>query len=1337
MDKKLILRITIWSITGLILIFSGLVYFYGDINKVKGYIKKDFKERLNCSVDLGEMNWDFDGGKIGFSITEFSVIDPNGNLIIQAGPSRIVWRLRSIIFGRFNHFKRIESINFFVNLERRKNGEINIFEIFPSEGKGKPPKIDNLVLHNGIVHFTDLYKDLNKDILYKDININWQLSKGTKYREVLATTRIGSTKSPSFIKVKGHYTDSNKFNWKKDEVSLYLLAKKIRIADWESYLTSVPEINSVSGKFSGLVHLRKKKGEEFIHVRSKNKINKLDLIINNKFSKDRIYIPRKKISLLGEIHKDKIRIKNLRSTVDKLTYNLTGYINNYTKNLPEVDLKLRTNRFNFKEVKKYIPFSLLPSDTRARIEPINDDGFVKLNLKINGPFIAPKYNGVIFLNDFNLTPESGFLQFIHGLNGKLTLEDHILNIDYINIPIEESTLKLKGKVDNKKIVTSLNIFGEDLSINTLQNIAIDFEPSTQEFLSQVISYGKLDLNLDVLAELNKAPEIKGKIGFHDAGIELFHTDLIELKDLFGDILLDGKNVIFQKLTGLINEDDFYIDGSASLKEDETVNLHLKADQLKIISSLISLVADNSPIKINKDSISGELSKLDISVSGTFSEPSLDGMIFINDIAFKLPDFPDAFDNISGNLVFHDSILEIDDITGSILSALDLGLPSDFVRERYFHINGFVKSLFTKPSPKIEIISEPLEVSNIWKVVKKGLQGTEMEEQINDILDLSGHAQFDIFLEPEKVTGMIIPSNIFVKYKYSPFDLYFNSGNILIKDSDIEITSLIGMLGEGNNFNSDLIIYKYDKPDMYVKGTGKVDLDIPYSADTLNPKFPKMFKTNMSLPTNVTYTFKIPVANVEFDTFLAMNFSIDIDPLMLKDTFDPLISKPMDLEYMLTGNIDLDTEKMDMKINKFNISTVKLSLNTEGEILMIDSESPSLMLNYHTDPGSNIYMIIKSVAPISKHVRVFGEIDLDGTINGSPIMPEFTWMAKMKDTMVQPIFEPNKRVNVEDGETSGYFDGDKGNVKAVFHNADYFSFHAMTISLSATYENPVAYIQEFSFDVDPGNIHLTGNYNPVNGNSDIEALGKDIEVSKLSEFIVLNPEKLRGNTNFTVMLMTSGLSTKDLIQNSQGEVSFSVTNGHIGEIALLHKGLQVASLFKQGIFGLNLRNIFTLFFNFKNGDFNIVDGKFKLNNGIVKEKFFHYRADNLFLNSFGRIDLNNFLANLAVYGYLPKKPEDYLNNNEGKGAVKILTDSVTFIPFLISKGLNYIPFVSTTPPKHFKFKIEGSLKDQDQVVKNTAKSFKWLKGKKLKKEIEYFPEEGDYRKQNYEGIRSPH
>ncbi len=1280
--SKTIIRILVYFSLTLCIIAACFLYIFGDINKLKSYVEKNLKDQLTCTVKLGELSWDWDGLKLGVTTSEISLYDRENNLVLQAGPSRFIWHIKSIITGTYSHFYGIESANMYLNAIRYKDGNFNIIKIFPP---GPPPKADNLKLNNSIIYFVDESDPTsNKVTLYKELNLNLRKKPFSKIQYIDLFSRIGSKTSPSFIKVKGKYTDNKKITWDKGGFDLNIFAKKIDLKKFEGFITSSfkePEIKKISGEFSGKIHLHKKKHEKHTKVQSVTRTNNFIIELENKGISQLIQIPKTTLVVNSTIGKDKIEIKTFKSTINELSYTLKGFIYNWSKELPELDIEFKTNKFNFKNVKPYIPLSLLPNDARSRIEPINDDGLVEIDLKLSGPSIAPKYSGTILLDSFNLTEESGFLRGIHGLKSKLVLDNEAINIDYLNIPIENSLLLLTGRIDNQATVFKLN--GNGLSLNVLKDLLFQagFKPPIE-----VESSGKLDLNLDVNAPRNIPPEIKGKIAFHDAVLStLKEVEPVEIKKIFGDVLLDGSKVIFNKLTGLINNDGFYINGDFSLKEDESVNLSVSAEHLKIIHFILSSISSKTPFKPIAETVTGEASNLNLKIAGTFSKPVLDGMVSVNNVSFSLPNLRDKISSISGNLVFEGSDLVVEELNG-------------MVQNSDFNISGYIQDLFTGPKPNIRLVTGDIEIESFWEYLKNQLKTSSLDVQAQELEKLKGVAALDIFVYPTALSGNVYFKNGEIKYKSLPFGLNNLSGRLVIGEKNLSLFDLSGKINESNNFNCDLTVSDYLSPKFKIQGKVALEADPPALVKAVNPNYPQNIITDGFVPTTINFDISFPWAN----------FSVysTLDEMLMVD-FPPYISKPIDKDYIISANVDLNTDEMALYLNQFNIKSNKLSLTTTGSIKNISSEDPELMLYFKTDEPTAIFMIIEPITPLMG-LKIWGMIDLNGSLSGTPSMHSIASDASVTNIRMPELL--GKKLTAEDGTFKVYFDTKHGSLVSNLNNINYASIMAKSASLSGKYENPVIYLDELAVNSNPGNIKANGIYNPENGSIVFNTEGSDVELSNLGSFVFLDPEKISGKTAFDVMIKAEGKTKDEIISTSNGALSFSITEGKLGQVALLHKGLKLANLVGQGIFGFNLSNILSLFLKYQDGSFNTIDGALDIKKGTVKANNFHYRAGNLFLNSFGFIDIVNSFIDLSFYGFLPKE----LTNQDGsKGAISVL-------PETLSKRRIVIPLLHITPPQYFKFEVKGNLKESKKITRRATRSFRWLRGKRLEKEFKFVP-----------------
>lgn len=1288
---KTIIRIIIWSFVSFCLISACFLYYFGDINKLKGAVEQNLKNQLNCTIKLGDLEWDWDGLKLGVTTKEISIFDKENNIVLEGGQTRFVWHLKNLITGAYSHFYAIESTNLYLNALRNKQGIWNFISMFPP---GPPPKVDNLRLNNSIIYLVDELNPTNKTVLYKDLTIDWERKLFSNLRRIDLGTRIGSPTNLSFLRVKGAYTEGKKFDWEKSEINLSVVARELDLANWHGYFTHLikePQIKRIGGKFTGAIYLNKKKNSKILNVKSKTNTN--DFLVE--FQKDDVIqlieIPKTDFILRAFIDKNNLTVEKFKSHIDELTYELTGKIFNWSKNLPEIDVALKTNNFNFKSVKPYLPLSLLPASTRERIEPINDDGLVEIDMKLKGPLIAPKYYGTILLKDFNLTAESGFLNVIQGLEGKLVLDNEILRIDHLAIPIEGSPLILKGEINSTEEKTSFNLSGKDLTVRIIQDLLIQVT-SGSSFLNEITTDGKLDLNLDVLSEKNNPPDIKGMLIFHNAGLSVFKDEPLEIKNVFGELSLDGSKVLFNKLTGLVNNENFSIQGDFSLKEDEKINLSVDAKHLTVVPYILSFIAAKTPFKPVAKTVSGEANDLSLKVGGTFSKPVLDGMVLINNISFGLPNLADKITSVSGGLKFEGTELVIEDLNGKVQSA-------------DFSVNGYIEDLFASPKPRLRLITGNIELSSFWNYLKDQLKTTSLNVQANGLEKLSGLASVDIFLYPDLVLGNIYFKDGQIKYRSLPFGLDSLNGRLVIGEKTLSLFGLMGAINKGNNFNCDLTVYDYLNPNFRIQGYLTLDLDLPSLLKAISAPGLDTVKVDGLIPTTVNIDFSEPVANLSFYSTLDEMLGLELPPY---------IKKPLDKSYLISGEIDFDTKDMNLNLNDFNIKTKKLSLTTNGTIKNISSKNPEIMLNFFTDESNGIFMILEPIVLLMGY-KAYGTIELSGSVSGTPSMYLVTTTANVTDLMIPELL--GKKLTASDGKFELSLDQNKGFFNSRLNNVSYVSLNANSVSLSANYVNPVIYLNEFSLDGNPGSIYATGSYNPKDSSVNLNANASDLDLSNLGAFIFLDPTKLAGKTNFSLMISGSGKSKDELIANTKGNLSFSVSDGKLGQVALLQKGLQFANLFSQGIFGFNLKNVLSLFFRYQDGSFNTIKGEFDLKDGTVKAKEFNYRAKDLFLNSFGFIDLINSFVGLSFYGYLPERRDSKERNSQVSSAISIIPDAFGQKRF-------FIPFLSSNPPQHFKFEVKGDIKKPKKITGHARRSFKWLKGKKLKKEYKYVPKPED-------------
>lgn len=1293
---KIVIRIVVWFFLTLCITAVIFLNYYGNINNLKKLVEKNLKDQLTCTVNLGEMDWDLDGLKFGVLTSTISLLDKENNLVLQAGPTRFVWDLRKIIQGHYSHFYSIDSTNLYLNIIRNKKGGLNIVDIFPP---GPSPEIDNLKLHSSIIYLVDELNPKSRESLYSDLNIDWEIKPNTKKRKIDLTMRVGSLAEPSLFKLKGRYVERNKFSWQKSDFNFFLVAKKIALEKFYSYFASAiktPEIRDLQGEFSGVLIVRKKFNQETINIKSRTATRNFLVQLKSGEDIQTLEIPKTDFSLHALVHEKNLELKSFKSKIDELSYELKGKVLNWSSKIPEVDLVFKTNKFNFKNIKPYLPLELLPPSTRMRIEPINDDGFVTIDLMLKGTQNAPKYQGTILLDDFNLTEESGFLSVIKGLSGKLILDNQLLIIDHLIIPIEQMPLTIKGFVDSEKIITSFNISGNNLNVEVLKNL-IESNISFP-ILNSVIPEGKLELNLDVFVDGNKPPNIKGKIGFIDLGAIFLSEDPLVIKKVFGNLTLDGEKVIFDRIGGLINNEPFSILGNLSLKEDENVDLSLEAKHLKILKSLLSFATAKTPFKPIAETVTGEASDLNLKITGKLSRPILDGMVLINNVSFNLPNLADKISNITGGLKFEGTALIVQAITGMI-------------QNTNFEISGLVQDLFSSPRPKLKLVTEEIEISNFWTFVKEQLKTTALDVQVKAIQKLQGYASLDLIINPESILGNINFRDGLFKYESIPFDVEKLQGMIEIKERDITISEFMGSISEKNNFTTNATIYDYLNPDFKFKGNASLNLDPQELVMSLNSDLNNVILSNGIIPTIVNFEGGLPWVNLTFDSKFDK---------MLQLEFPGYLKKPIDKDYVITGNLDFNSKDLGLILNNLNINAEKLSLSTMGSIRHLDSKEPIIMLFFSTDQPCGLFMILEPIVPLMGF-KAWGMIELNGSVSGTTSMYEITTY-----TMVYELQLPElggKKLAATDGSANTFFDGKSGILNADINNVMIAELSAKTLALSVNYLAPVININKLLLDSDQGNIFGIGYFDPRDSSFDFNVSGRGIDLPGLASLSIADTSKIAGMTDFFVMIVGKGKTKDEILDYTRGGISFTITDGKVSQIGLLNKVLQFSNIFSHGIFGFNLSNVFTLFFKYENGSFTKIKGDFDLNRGNLKIKDFAYRAKDLLLNAFGLVDLKNSFIDVKFYGYMPVHADKISDGKKKTLTNKVankVTGAVSIVPDAFGRRGLFIPFLSSNAPRYFKFELQGNSKEQKKIVSHTRRSFKWIKKKNLKQEEKYLP-----------------
>ncbi len=201
----------------------------------------------------------------------------------------------------------------------------------------------------------------------------------------------------------------------------------------------------------------------------------------------------------------------------------------------------------------------------------------------------------------------------------------------------------------------------------------------------------------------------------------------------------------------------------------------------------------------------------------------------------------------------------------------------------------------------------------------------------------------------------------------------------------------------------------------------------------------------------------------------------------------------------------------------------------------------------------------------------------------------------------------------------------------------------------------------------------------------------------------------GNANGNFFLSINEITPSDYVNKINANAEFEIKNGKMPKLGSIEYLLRAGNLIKSGIFGLTLNNVLQLLTPYKHGDFNKINGTFKISNSKINDLKIYSQGDNLSTYTYGTYDIQSANAQIEILGRLSRKVSNLLGPI-GNTSVASILNLVTknkmeeIMKNELLKNINKIPLVGLNSSDYrlFNVKINGKITADDIV-----KSFNWL------------------------------
>jgi hypothetical protein len=230
--------------------------------------------------------------------------------------------------------------------------------------------------------------------------------------------------------------------------------------------------------------------------------------------------------------------------------------------------------------------------------------------------------------------------------------------------------------------------------------------------------------------------------------------------------------------------------------------------------------------------------------------------------------------------------------------------------------------------------------------------------------------------------------------------------------------------------------------------------------------------------------------------------------------------------------------------------------------------------------------------------------------------------------------------------------------------------------------------------------------------------EDVQANALARALLNLPNQIFGRMSGSVQFTTQGKTDADLLRNSNGLLSFNISQARIPAKSRLESLLSAANILRGGIIGFNLNALVHALHAVPNRSLSRVQGDFQLASGTLYTQNLLSRSPNLELGFEGSIELDDANCNLVVTGAMRRDLQQGPLGWAGNLSLRRLLEWAPLIGsrrrlgLFSSQGglLDFIPGVGFVPGfggsyeayNRFRVRIVGSFEDPASV-----KGVEWL------------------------------
>lgn len=1284
--KNILIAILIGSL------FASTYWLLRDFN-LNDFILEQIIKQINSSINgktiSKKLIWRLDRQNLQINFDELVLIDSINNEILKAKDLEITYPLNNLI--RFKKvISKIASKSIVLNASRATNNQWDVEIVFEKLLKKSPKKqkfeVLLLALDNCTININDRIN--NNQVHYEDFKIFFEQQRNHIYSFDIetnnatseATKNIALSGFQNYIKINGDINLSSIEDLLDSANDLDITISNLDYLSLHFFSIFLPNnIKTLADKYSTNTSLSFVAQLEPITNEHKYKqsIN-LSLIINNLAN-----YPKTTLEGKMKVGRD-LNIENISLSFLDCLITFKGQVfrwnDDYRSKLQTElifkKLNLSELRNRFSELQTVIPGYVVEILSLINTEDTVDGSIAFTNTRKN-----PSLKAKIPLANLytKATGKSNDLEIELKSNSKNFI------VDKFTLPLDFSTINLKGEFDKHNNSFQMSIQGQDIPLLKLKPVVLNlpFLNEYHDFMeaSKITGYAGLDL---IFNRPNITPiktSIHGNIKLARSYF-LFKNYPLEFNNFAANLELKDRSLIINKLQGQIrshNEKPYTtktitIDYGDFIEAEGTINLNdIKESELKLQSPNISTsTIINSqllrflPKQLAIETMSGNLNDLKIEINNTMVQKF---STKLNDLNIRTANSFDilhafGFINLNDNKVTFDRLhfatapespVSIDGYINRDLEQGVLTIKADNINLKY--------------------LSEALSLSEKHKLTIDKGQGF-LDLKFNN-KNLNGQITFQDL-------DCLYSGSKYFKHKFSNL-----TGEIKLEE-DLTATITKGKYGDsvinklsleiGSFLDKELASFRSLDLEANILTNEVLDL-IPTSIrNFMNMKGycpTKVLLTGNNLNKNLTVAIR--PSNLDYFSFsnwLVLDRSVETN-IISSMTITPRLIKSQ--ETILTFS------------NPQN-PTQSVKLKADFEVREWKDKDLNYNANFITNNENELGLNLKLLEP---HIITLIPLNLD------PGYGKFTCNTQgtIKDRSTYCNF------NINNGVAKKYGIGDLTankidlNLLSLANEPLY-----MIISLADGNWNGIplrktkfdlralgemVYIDDLRTRVLDGMVRANISFNIKTFESTFTLRGLNTPAHELVQGIWgLGQEVPEGLVSGVFSGSTKGLLPDEMFFNLDGTANIIVKNGKLSQLKTMQKILTAVNTLDN----FEINNIFQSLITFKGGLFDHIISSLEYNHGRISSKKVLLKASQIEFDMNGYLDFNKDLLWIEGNGMIPKHSQSILQTI-GLGKANLGN--------LLSINRN------SKDKRMFTLKILGPLSNMDKSIESVKSSFRWL------------------------------